>query len=278
MTSLSLPKPHLDARPFGARRLIMLTDEALFEATGVRIAFTGRTGGVSEPPFDSLNLGNHVGDDPACVATNRTLVQEALGADSAHLIVPSQVHGTELVCVTAEGALPALQEKAQAGCDGIVVSTPNVMPLLCFADCAPVIIVAPTKTFAVVHAGWRGAVAGIVSQALCAMAAVDRQDVATYTAQCNIYIGPHIGVDCFETGIEVQQQFINAFGAACVNECGHVNLAQAIATDAERIGAASNRIVSAGVCTQCHTQEYFSYRASGGRCGRHGACAFYTEA
>ena len=139
------------------------------------------------------------------------------------------------------------------------------------------ILVAPTKTFAVVHAGWRGAVAGIASKALAAMAAADHQPLSTYAAQCNIYIGPHIGVECFETGVEVQQQFINAFGPACVTDEGHVNLTQAIQTDVCNVGAKPQRIVSAGICTQRNTNEYFSYRASGGVCGRHGACAFYLE-
>lgn len=312
MTFIPLPKPHLDARPFGARRLIMLTDEALFEAIGVRIAFTSREGGVSSPPFDSLNVGNHVGDEPQRVAENRRRVLEALVAENApigdvlvgkampqneaevhsdadaasnapssseavQVLVPSQVHGTNLISVAPAADLVALQEKAVQGCDGIVVSAPRVAPLLCFADCAPVILVAPTKTFAVVHAGWRGAVAGIASKALAAMALADQQPLDTYAAQCNVYIGPHIGVDCFETGVEVQQQFSNAFGAECVNDLGHVNLAQAIQTDVCNVGAVPERVLQAGICTQCHAQEYFSYRASGGVCGRHGACAFYLE-
>lgn len=273
----SLPKPQLDARPFGARRLIMLTDEKLFASTGVRIAFTGREGGVSKPPFDSLNLGNHVGDDSECVQQNRQLVLEALGAPVANLVVPSQVHGTDLVTITPQADLGSLRNQAASGCDGIVVTVPQVVPILCFADCAPVIIVAPTKTFAVVHAGWRGAVAGIVSKAVREMASADKQPLDTYAHQCNVYIGPHIDVDCFETGVEVQQQFINAFGAECVRKDGHVNLVQAIKADMARCGGSQDRVVSAGICTQCSTADYFSYRASGGTCGRHGACAFYLE-
>ena len=257
--------------------LTILTDPALFDAVGVRIAFTGRAGGVSAPPFDSLNVGHHVGDDLTWVQTNRRLVQTALGAEDTRLLVPNQVHGTDLVTITPGADITAVQTSAAEGCDGVVVTAPGVMPLLCFADCAPVIIVAPTKTFAVVHAGWRGAVAHIVSKALAAMAAADGEPLGTYAPQCNIYIGPHIGVECFETGAEVQQQFVNAFGAACVTEEGHVNLTQAIIADACGVGAVPDRILDAGLCTQCHPHEYFSYRASGGRCGRHGACAFYLE-
>lgn len=75
-----LPIPQITARRFGARCLPALTDDALYERTGVRVAFTGRAGGVSEGPYSSLNLGNHVGDGPASVERNRALVLEALDA------------------------------------------------------------------------------------------------------------------------------------------------------------------------------------------------------
>ena len=92
-----LPIPQITARRFGARCLPALTDDALYERTGVRVAFTGRAGGVSEGPYSSLNLGNHVGDDPASVERNRMLVLEALDAADVPLVVPSQVHGEVVV-------------------------------------------------------------------------------------------------------------------------------------------------------------------------------------
>ena len=83
-----LPIPQMTARRFGARCLPALTDEALYERTGVRIAFTGREGGVSLAPYASLNLGNHVGDEPEAVERNRALLLEHLG------ISPSDRSGT----------------------------------------------------------------------------------------------------------------------------------------------------------------------------------------
>ena len=96
----------------------MLTDDALFEACGVRIAFTGRDGGASQGPFASLNLGAHVRDNLDHVMENRRLAMQALDAEAVPVVVPNQVHGTEIVCidscetasVVAAQPLPAIAE------------------------------------------------------------------------------------------------------------------------------------------------------------------------
>ena len=87
-----LPIPQITARRFGARCLPALTDDALYERTGVRVAFTGRAGGVSEGPYSSLNLGNHVGDDPASSSSTTTSPCTWLGTTSGTL---SLIHISE---------------------------------------------------------------------------------------------------------------------------------------------------------------------------------------
>ena len=122
-----LPIPQITARRFGARCLPALTDDALYERTGVRVAFTGRAGGVSEGPYSSLNLGNHVGDGPASVERNRALVLEALDAADVPLVVPSQVHGEVVVELddASPEALDAAREAALAGADALVATVPR---------------------------------------------------------------------------------------------------------------------------------------------------------
>ena len=124
----------------------------------VRFAFTERAGGVSEDAYSSLNLGSHVGDDPFAVQENRRRALEAMGAAECehNLLVPNQVHGDHIVAVTSNGAddLEDVREQIAAGCDAIVCTAHNVPVLLCFADCVPVVLVAPGG-FAVVHSGWR---------------------------------------------------------------------------------------------------------------------------
>ncbi|MCI8468234.1 MAG: laccase domain-containing protein [Eggerthellaceae bacterium] len=279
MTAIELPLPRLSLEARGA--LPIVTDDALARHTGVRVAFTGRPGGVSEGAYASLNLGSHVDDDPAAVAENRRLLMAALGAPGMPLVVPNQVHGTRLVDVESADAAALAEARALAaeGADGLVVSAPGVAALLCFADCVPVIIVSPTGRFAVVHAGWRGVEASIAPKALAALARLDRREggpAAPGPGACNVYLGPHIRRECFECGDDVVALFAGRFGKG-VAQGRCVDLAAALRADLEAAGASPERIADAGVCTRCHPDEYFSYRASGGVCGRHGAVAFREE-
>lgn len=275
-----LPHPHLDARLLGARRVPALVDERLARQTGVRIAFTGRAGGESRPPYDALNLGAHVGDDPASVARNRAILLEAAGAPDAALVVPNQVHGTCGVVVGAAdaGSVERARAEAAEGADYLAVEAAGVAALLCFADCAPVIIVSPTGRFAVAHAGWRGAVAGIAGAAARHLARLDAVDLGPDAARAyNAYLGPHIRSECFECGSDVVRRFEEAFGPEAAPDARHVSLAAAVTADLVRAGLEAQRIADAGVCTKCQSDAYFSYRASGGVCGRHGALAVRTR-
>lgn len=272
-----LPIPHLSARLFGARLIPALTDDALFEATGVRVAFTGRAGGVSEGAYAALNLGGHVGDDAQAVARNRELLLEALGAEGVPVVVPNQVHGDAVVRVdnADAAAVEAVRAQALEGADAVAVDVPDVAALLCFADCVPVVIASPTGRFAVVHAGWRGVMNGIAPKAVRLLAAADADELGAEAASTyNVYVGPHIHVECFETGEDVSARFAERFGVACVPDSRHVDLLAALRCDLEAAGVAPERIVDAGVCTKCAPRDYFSYRAEDGVCGRHGAIAF----
>ena len=243
-----LPIPQITARRFGARCLPALTDDALYERTGVRVAFTGRAGGVSEGPYSSLNLGNHVGDDPASVERNRMLVLEALDA---------------------------AREAALAGADALVATVPGIAALLCFADCVPVIVVSPTGRFAVAHAGWRGVENGVAAKAVRALARADAAELGEDAASgYNVYVGPHIHASCFETGADVRKRFEDRFGSSCIPDERHVDLLEALTVGLEEAGIDRARVADAGVCTVCSCDEFFSYRAAGGICGRHGAVAF----
>ena len=272
-----LPIPHMNARRFGARCIPMLTDDGLLERTGVRIAFTGREGGVSTGPYSSLNLGNHVGDDASAVERNRALLLEALGAPAVPVVVPSQVHGDELVRVddASPASIDAACDRARAGADALAVGVPEVAALLCFADCIPVIIVSPTGRFAVAHAGWRGVENGIAAKAVRCLAEEDAAELGPDAAHgYNVYVGPHIHAECFETGPDVRDRFSSRFGSSCIPDERHVDLLEALTLGLEEAGIARERVADAGVCTMCSSDDYFSYRAAGGVCGRHGAVAF----
>lgn len=255
----------------GARHVnvSVLTDEALVEACGVRVAFTGREGGVSEGEFASLNTGGHVGDDAQAVQCNRARVLEALGAADAQLVVPNQVHGAKVVRVDDVREVASVREEADAGADAVVVGVEGVAALLNFADCLPLVVVSPSGLFAVVHVGWRGAVARIASAAVAQLARGDAFAPSDY----NAYIGPHIRSECFEVGPDVAVRFSAEFGEGVLEGARHVSLARAVTADLASAGLAADRIADAGICTACHPDRYFSYRATGGACGRHAAIA-----
>lgn len=276
----ALPLPTLEADTRAS--LHLLTDNALAHQLGVRVAFSGRAGGVSEGPdgaFASLNLGAHVNDDPACVAENRRRLLRAFDAEDDRLIVPTQVHGT-YVAYVEKGAEAFAAREAEEAADGVAVApdVDDVAVLLCFADCVPLIVVSPSGAYAVSHAGWRGAYGGIAGDTVRLLA---ERDVARgafaateeAAAAYNVYRGPYIHKECFETGEDVRTQFAERYGEACTPDARHVDLGAALDVDLKRAGIAPERIADADVCTVCDNEHYFSYRGQSGICGRHGALA-----
>ncbi len=279
-TALELPLPRLSEGRFAS--ISAYTDRALFEATGVRIAFTKRYGGVSAGPYESLNLGSHVKDNLASVLENRRILSDALGFSDAPCIVPVQVHGHEVLSVKARVQAEQLLARAEheVGAleyDAVSVECENVAAQLNFADCVPVIAVAPTGAFSVIHAGWRGvdnqiSVRAVEGLAACAAAKLDCP-VAHVLAGANVYIGPHIMGECFETSAEIHDEFVRKFGSACSVDERHVELSRALEIQLERAGIKRERIAKLGICTVCNNEDFFSYRGQGGVCGRHGAFA-----
>lgn len=261
-----LPMPKLELRDFGG--IPIWTDDALFAACGVRIAFTGRAGGFSAPPYDSLNPCGYVGDDPADVAHNRAQLLAALGAGDCSRVAPRQVHGTEVI--VADGEYPSPGERSEViEADAVVTLESRMAVQLSFADCLPLVLTAPSGAFAVVHAGWRGAFAGIAgkaARALCAAAGCE-------PGQLNAHIGPHIHPECFETSAEIAASFAEEYGAEVLMDARHIDLARAVGVDLSRAGADVQRIADCRICTVCNSDRYFSYRASGGTCGRNAALA-----
>lgn len=281
MTTLVLPDPELTKGRFAS--ISAYSDEALYAATGVRIAFTTREGGVSEGPYASLNLGSHVKDDIASVRENRHRVLQAFSNEGTSLFVPNQVHGDTVLelgdpenidASLSSAEAQAITLQAQDGADGLVVHVRDAAALLCYADCVPVVIVSPTGRFAVVHAGWRGVDNLIAVKAVRAIARADKAVLGAEAASAyNVYIGPHIGPECFETGPDVHARFVSQFGEACAFDGTHIDLAEGLRIQLEQAGVNRSRICDLAKCTVCENDEFFSYRGQGGTCGRHGAFA-----
>ena len=243
----------------------------------VRFAFTERTGGVSRVPYASLNLGTHVGDDPAAVAENRRRVLAALGIEDAmpNLLVPNQVHGDRVVTVTPENAstseaLEAIRADiaGETGADAIVCTAPNVPALLCFADCVPVILTFG-DAFAVVHSGWKGTYARIAAKAAQALAAA----VNRPTSDISAFIGPHILGDEYQVSADLLQMFSEQFANIDKNAERLLDLSACIRQSLEEVGVLSCEIHDPRLSTVRQNDRFFSYRAEQGTCGRHAAVA-----
>lgn len=274
--------PHPSLSEIECDNIPFFTDEALFAACGVRIAFTTREGGVSDGPYASLNFGEHVEDDPRKVAQNQERLLHALvpGARLSveeALIVPKQVHGDRALLVAAPSEVARVRSEASEGADAIIVSTRDVAALLCFADCVPVIIVLPTGRFAVVHAGWRGVENTISAKTLSAMLDQEQQTSqlsrAALAAGANVYLGPYIHRECFETSAEVHALFTDKFGQSCSFDEDHIDLGAALRVQLTELGVDPSRICDLDRCTVCDNDRFFSFRAQDGIAGRHGAFA-----
>lgn len=266
--------------------IIFFTDDDLLRNTGVRIAFTGRLGGTSSGALSSLNLADHVGDEPQAVSNNRKKVLSVLGAPSDILLAnPNQVHGTDLwhIDKSSEALMRATEDLSQAlsskvEADGVLVNEAGIAALLCYADCVPVILVREDGAFSIVHAGWRGAVGGIVEKAVDELRCLPSPsyiegDASDLASTIYAYIGPCIHRECFEVSEDVAGRFIDAYGKG-IEKDGHVDLPFAIKEALTRAGVQSKNIADVDACTSCNDEIFYSYRASGGNTGRHGAIAF----
>jgi YfiH family protein len=136
----------------------------------IRRVTTTRAGGVSAPPFDSFNLGDHVGDDPAAVAANRSRLATAIGLGADRVVWMNQVHGDRVEVVDGPHSAAV---GGRVGCDALVTGTPGLALAVVTADCVPVLLAdARAGVVAAVHAGRVGAQRGVVARALEAMLAL----------------------------------------------------------------------------------------------------------
>jgi hypothetical protein len=214
-----------------------------------RAAFSTRLGGVSEPPFDSLNLGLLTDDAEAAVGENRLRLAGAFGFEPEQVVFARQVHGTRLI------EHPTRNEPTEA--DGHVVREPGLGALVFTADCLPVAVTGP-KGVAMLHAGWRGLAGGILA---AGAEAVEATSAA---------IGPGIGPCCYEVGEEVLDAFSGLGDGVATGRM--LDLPEAARRLLSRAGV--ERVESAGLCTSCEAKLFFSHRRDAGRTGRQGGLAW----
>ncbi len=230
---------------------------------GVHAVCSTRHGGVSPPPFDGFNLGDHVQDDPVVVATNRAIFQTQLGG--AKPIFLTQVHGTRVLSLDSTST-----DGAEA--DACLTRTPKLACTIMVADCLPLLFTDDRgQVVAAAHAGWRGLAQGVIEetvQAVCAAAQVQPSQVLAW-------LGPCIGPEAFEVGQDVKEALKSPshFKPHPLN--AHKWLADLAGIARARLGAMGVRSISGNDstrawCTVSQPSTLFSYRRDG-RTGRFAA-------
>ncbi len=211
---------------------------------------TTRAGGVSAPPFDALNLGAHVDDDPDAVRRNRERIQSGLRLPSAPIWL-SQMHGSRVaeVAINTQGSIPEA--------DAAVTRQRGCVLAIMTADCLPVVLCSPDfQVIAAVHGGWRSLAADILQNAVLAM------DCPSHSVHA--WLGPAIGPDCFEVGGEVRDQFVAQDEQMA--GCFRANDRQRFMADIYAIARRSlttlgvNQISGGGLCTYSDSDRFYSYR------------------
>jgi len=234
---------------------------------GARVAFSTRIGGVSEPPFDTLNFGILTDDEQAAVEENRQRLAAALGFAPEQVVFALQVHGTRLIehsegSNELRGSFRTKYDRKEPRnglpeADGHVVREPGLAPLVFVADCLPVALHGPGG-LAMVHAGWRGLAGGIVA---AAAEAVEASSAA---------IGPGIGPCCYEVGDEVLGAFADLGDGIAQGRM--LDLPEVARRHLARAGV--ENVQSAGLCTSCEPELFFSHRRDHGRTGRQAGIAW----
>jgi YfiH family protein len=241
-----------------------------FERLGddlIQAIFT-RQGGVSPKPWAALNMGSTVGDKRERVGENRQRGLRALGCKLDSVYDVWQVHGVNVVVTEA----PRPTNMAHLEADVILTSTPGITLMMRFADCVPILLHDPIRrAIGIVHAGWLGTVRGTARVAVQAMQA----HFGSKPMDIQAAIGPSIGPDHYEIGPDVAAQVHQAFEEKASNLLDKRNgttffdLWLANRLSLEQAGV--KQIELAGLCTACHTEDWYSHRAEQGLTGRFGA-------
>jgi polyphenol oxidase len=225
-----------------------------------RVVFSSRLGGVSQGPYESLNLGILTDDEPERVVENRRLLCESVGVDPETATMAWQAHGAKVLRADGRGIVRPGTPLER--CDGLWTEERDRALMLLTADCLPVALARANGRpgLAVLHVGWRGLLGGIVESGVEAFGG----------APLRAAIGPGIGPCCFEVGEEVADPFRARFGADIV--VGR-NLDLVEATERALRAAGCESVERVDLCTSCEEELLFSHRRDQGITGRQGIVA-----
>ena len=241
-----------------------------WQAEGIDMGFSTRVGGVSQVPYDTLDLGLHVGDNPASVLENRRRWLNLWGVSWSEGVVGEQVHGTNVLWVNKENGGQGIRESRTAipAVDGLVTQS-KIGLMAFFADCVPLFFYYPElKAVGIAHAGWKGTAQKIGQKV------IERfEEAGGRTEEAWVAIGPSIGPCCYSVDERVAVQFRANFGETPFlqrQEDGHylLDLWEANRILLQEKGVRPENIEVASICTADNPEWFFSHRRDGARTGR----------
>ncbi len=248
----------------------------LSEQGGVDHFVSTRTDGFSLPPYESLNLGFHVGDSTEAVLKNRRRLAADIGISLSDFTFAKQIHSSTVTIVTEQmrrcGATD--HDTAVEATDAMITAVPRLCLTVLTADCVPALFFDPQRrVVAAVHAGWRGSVKLIARKT----AEILKREFGCKPTDLLVGIGPSIGPCHYEIGPEVISQVKDTFGdtdgyikGESSDGKGHFNLWEANKRQIMEAGIPAQNIEVAGICTYCHADLFFSVRREKGETGRFG--------
>ena len=231
--------------------------ESLRRQSGIRHFVSTRDGGVSPEPYATLNLSISTGDERQNVVENRNRLAAGVGISPDQIVSCRQVHQNQVRVVQAG-------ERGIVGeADGLTTAAPGLMLMVLAADCAPLLLYDPARgAVAAVHAGWRGTVAEIAIRAIESM----QTAFGCRPEEIRVGIGPSIGPCCYEVGPDVIKEVEQSIGDECLLphslpgkaffDLRSANVRQLIGA-----GVRADRIETAGICTKCSSNSFYSDRA-----------------
>lgn len=246
-----------------------------WQKAGARIIMTTREGGFGKPPYATLNLALHVGDDPDTVVDNRRLLLKETSLDEKDFVSVQQIHGKEIFYAdeTAKGRGFWTYASAIEASDGIFTDRENLLMATFYADCLPLAVFHPEqKLLGLAHAGWKGTYQNIGLALIEAMRGFRDFDPTELWAATGAGIGPC----CYEVDASFYERFMGKYPAAeawfSATDSGKYHFDNEKANKAllMKAGVKEENISVLGLCTSCHDDLFFSYRKEAGRTGRHG--------
>lgn len=236
---------------------VLFLQSPLLTDAGFVHGFSTRRGGVSSPPWDSLDCSPSTGDDPAAVEENLRLLAAAAGLRRSALRGALQVHGERVHWVEEE-------DRPGVEADALASSIPGLVPAIKTADCVPILLAdEATGLVAAVHAGWRGTDRTVVVRAVEALVEAGAEASRLLAA-----IGPAIGPCCYEVSQEIVDRFVAREGPA-VARGRHLDLQATNRLQLLRAGLHKAHVEVLARCTSCEPDLFFSHRRDVGRTGRH---------